>query len=210
MAEAKICGITTPEALDAALSGGARFVGFVLFEPSPRHLSFEQAQTLIGRVNGRAETVIVTVDADDALLGAIKATLGPDYLQLHGRETPLRVAQAGQLVGAKTIKAVGVARREDLTQAAAFADAADMLMFDAKPPAGGLPGGNALAFDWGLLAGQRFAGAWFLSGGLTPENVGEATATSGAGFVDVSSGVESAPGLKDPSKIAQFLAAVRA
>jgi phosphoribosylanthranilate isomerase len=208
MAEAKICGITTPEALDAALAGGARYAGFVHYPPSPRHLPFDKLEALVRRVNKRAEVVIVTVDADDETLYRINGSLRPDWVQLHGAETPQRVAQAGVIASAKTIKALGVASAEDFTQAAAFAPAADMLMFDAKPPAGaGRTGGHGAAFDWSILAGRSFPRGWFLSGGLTSENVQEAIRASGAGLVDVSSGVESAPGLKDPAKIAAFLKA---
>jgi len=133
----------------------------------------------------------------------------PDWIQLHGSESPGKTAQARQYAGRGLIKALGIARSADLAQAAAYEPVADMLLFDAKPPPGGLPGGNALAFDWAILSGQRFSRPWFLSGGLTPENVAEAITASGAALVDVSSGVEAAPGLKDPSRIAQFLAATR-
>jgi phosphoribosylanthranilate isomerase len=210
MAEVKICGITTAEALDAALDGGARFAGFVLFPKSPRHVARDRAEALISRARGRAQSVIVAVDPDDALLAWIGGALQPDWIQLHGRESPQRVAEAGGIARARTIKAIGLARADDLAQAAAYASAADMLLFDAKPPPGGLPGGNALAFDWAILAGRSFSRPWLLSGGLTPANVGEAVRTSGAAYVDVSSGVESAPGLKDPTLIAQFLAAAQA
>lgn len=210
MAGVKICGITTPEALDAAIDGGARFVGFMLFPKSVRNLPREKAEALIARARGRVETVVVTVDADDALLGWIGAALKPDWLQLHGSETTARIAEGGRLAGARTIRAFGVARTDDLAQADAYAATADMLLFDAKPPPGAPPGGNAVAFDWTILSGRRFLRPWLLAGGLTPDNVGEAIRLSGASLVDVSSGVESAPGLKDPLRIAQFLAAARA
>lgn len=210
MAEAKICGITTPEALDAAIAGGARFVGFVVYPKSPRHLSRDRLAALAERARGRVETVVVTVNADEELLAGVAAYARPDWIQLHGAESPGQTAQARQYARAGLIKALGVARAEDLAQAAAYEPAADMLLFDAKPPPGGLPGGNALAFDWGVLAGRRFARPWLLSGGLTPGNVLEAIAASGAALVDVSSGVEAAPGLKDPALVAQFLAAARA
>jgi len=210
MAEAKICGIRDAAALDAALNGGAAYVGFVVFPKSPRHVSRDQLAALTARARGRAETVVVTVDADDELLAGLAAYAQPDWIQLHGRESPGRAADAARYAQRGVIKALGIARREDFAQAAAFEAAADMLMFDAKPPEGGLPGGNALAFDWAMLAGRRFSRPWFLSGGLTAGNVREAITASGAGLVDVSSGVESAPGLKDPTRIAQFLAAARA
>ncbi|MBC7769224.1 MAG: phosphoribosylanthranilate isomerase [Phycisphaerales bacterium] len=210
MAEVKICGITTTEALDAALDGGARYVGFVVYPKSPRHVSRDKLAALAARARGRAETVVVTVDADDELLTGLAAYAAPDWIQLHGAESPGRVSNAARYARNGVIKALGVARSADLAEADAFAPVADMLLFDAKPPAGGLPGGNALAFDWGILAGRGFARPWMLSGGLTLGNVGAAISASGAALVDVSSGVETAPGLKDPLRIAQFLAAARA
>lgn len=207
MAEAKICGITDARALDAAIDGGARFVGFVVYPKSPRHLSRDKLAALAERARGRAEIVVVTVDADEELLAAVAAYARPDWIQLHGAESPGKTAQARQYARLGLIKAIGVARSEDFAQAAAYEPLADMLLFDAKPPSGGLPGGNALAFDWQILAGRRFGRPWLLSGGLTPANVAEAISASGAALVDVSSGVESAPGLKDPLKIAEFLAA---
>lgn len=209
MAGVKICGVTTNEALDAALAGGARFVGFVVYPQSPRHLSRDKLAALAARARGRAETVIVTVDAGDDLLAGVAEIARPDWIQLHGGESPGRVANAARYAGRGVIKALGVARPDDLAQVDAYAGAADMLMFDAKPPPGGLPGGNALAFDWAILARRAFARPWMLSGGLTPSNVAEAITASGAALVDVSSGVESSPGLKDPLLVAQFLAAAR-
>jgi phosphoribosylanthranilate isomerase len=209
MAEAKICGINDVRALDAAIDGGARFVGFVVYPKSPRHLSRDKLGALADRARGRAEIVVVTVDADEELLSGIAAYARPDWIQLHGSEKPGQVAQARQYARLGLIKAIGVGRSEDLAQAAALEQVAEMLMFDAKPPPGGLPGGNAMAFDWGILAGRRFSRPWLLSGGLTAGNVAEAISASGAGLVDVSSGVEASPGLKDPSKIAEFLATAR-
>ena len=209
MAQAKICGITDAAAMDAALAGGARFVGLVFFPNSPRRLNLDRAAALAAHARGRAEIVAVTVNADDALLAQIAAATAPDFVQAHGSESPARVAALRPFAGKGVIKALGVARSEDLAQAAAFEPVADMLLFDAKPPPGAPPGGNALAFDWRILANQRFSRPWLLSGGLNSENVGEAISASGAALVDVSSGVESGPGLKDPAKIAQFLAAAR-
>lgn len=209
MADVKICGIRDSAALDAALSGGARFVGFVLFEKSPRYISIEQAAPLAARARGRTDTVLVTVNASDEQLYRASGNLRPDYIQLHGSESPVRAAEVRKFAGKGVIKALGVSRREDLAQAAAYEPVVDFLLFDAKPPAGGLPGGNALAFDWPILAGTSFQRPWFLSGGLTPMNIKEAIAASGAALVDVSSGVESAPGLKDPLAIAEFLAAAK-
>lgn len=209
MADVKICGINTTDALEAAIAGGARFVGFVVYPKSPRHVSRDKLAMLSERARGRVETVVVTVDADDELLAMIQATARPDWIQLHGRETPALTAHARTYARTGVIKAIGVARSEDLAAAEAFAPAAEMLMFDAKPPPGGLPGGNAMAFDWAILAGRRFSRPWLLSGGLTPENVREAISSAGAALVDVSSGVESAPGVKDATAISRFLAAAR-
>ena len=210
MADVKICGITDARALDAAINGGARYVGFVVYPKSPRHLPRDKLSALSDGARGKAEIVVVTVDADDELLQLIKHHANPDWIQLHGREPPAMVANARQYARAGVIKALGVARREDLEAGRAYENVAEMLMFDAKPPPGGLPGGNAMALDWPILAGQRFWRPWMLSGGLTPANVQEAIAASGAAIVDVSSGVESVPGLKDPTKIAAFLAAAKA
>jgi phosphoribosylanthranilate isomerase len=209
MPDAKICGITTPEALDAAIEGGARFVGFVTYPKSPRFLTLDKLAVLARRASGRVETVLVTVAADDAHLAAAVDVARPDWIQLHGGEAPGRVAEARQFARRGVIKALGVGSSEDLIAASAYEPVADMLLFDARAPsAASQPGGNALAFDWGLLAGSRFNRPWLLAGGLTPVNVKEAIRVSGADLVDVSSGVESAPGLKDPLLIAQFLAAV--
>jgi phosphoribosylanthranilate isomerase len=210
MADVKLCGITDARALDAALNGGARYVGFVVHPKSPRHLSPDKLTALSDRARGRAEIVVVTVDADDELLSLVHHHAKPDWIQLHGREQPSMCAHARQYARSGVIKALGIARRDDLDDARTYESIAEMLMFDAKPPPGGLPGGNAAAFDWPILAGQRFSRPWMLSGGLTPANVQEAIAASGAAIVDVSSGVESGPGLKDPDKIAAFLAAARA
>jgi len=207
MADAKICGITTPEALDAAIAGGARFVGFVTYPRSPRFLRIDRLAALAERARGRVETVLVTVDADDAHLGAAVAAAQPDWIQLHGSESVKRAAEVRPFARRGLIKAVGVARREDLTTTKPFEPVVDMYLFDAQPPVGDRPGGNALAFDWGLMAGAQIGRPWLLAGGLTPGNVKEAIRVSGADLVDVSSGVESRPGLKDPHLIAQFLAA---
>lgn len=210
MAEAKICGLSDPEGVDAALAGGARYVGFVFFPKSPRNVNAEKAASLAVRARGRADIVAVTVDADDELLALIARTLRPDWVQLHGAETPARVAMARQHASKGVIRAMGVARAADLAAIDAYAEAADAFLFDAKAPAdAALPGGNGAAFDWRILAGRKFARPWFLSGGLDAGNVAEAIATSGARMVDVSSGVEQAPGVKDPLRIAAFLAAAK-
>jgi phosphoribosylanthranilate isomerase len=210
MTETKICGISEPDGVAAALKGRARYLGFVFFRKSPRNVAPGRAGAIAAPAAGRADTVAVTVDADDALLETIFAALAPDWIQLHGREDPARAAAVRRFARKGVIKAIGVAHAADLAAADQFAGAADMILFDAKAPEGAaLPGGNGAAFDWQMLAGRRFARPWFLSGGLTPENVADAVAASGAGAVDVSSGVESAPGVKDPARIAAFLDAAR-
>jgi phosphoribosylanthranilate isomerase len=210
MIDAKICGLSEPGGVAAALAGQARYVGFVFFPKSPRHVAPERAAAIATPARGRADIVAVTVDADDVLLAVIEATLAPDWIQLHGGEPPARVAAARRFARKGVIKALPIARREDFADAERYRDAADMLMFDARAPAGAhLPGGNGAAFDWRLLRGRTFARPWMLSGGLTPENLAEAVRESGAGAVDVSSGVESAPGVKDSARIARFLHASR-
>ena len=206
----KICGLTTPETLDAALAGGAAFVGAVSFPRSPRHLDLIAAAALFERARGRAKVVAVTVDADDRLLTEIALILKPDLIQLHGAETPEQAARARLLTGAGIIKALPVRTRDHLGAAAAFEPVVDWLMFDAKPPEdAALPGGVGATFDWSLLAGRSFAKPWFLAGGLSPDNLAEAVRITAAPAVDVSSGVESAPGVKDPGRIAAFLEAAR-
>jgi phosphoribosylanthranilate isomerase len=207
MADAKICGITSVEALDAAIEGGARFVGFVTYPKSPRFLNLEKLKALAERARGRIETVLVTVNADDAHLVAATDAARPDWIQLHGTESLRRAVEVRLFSRRGIIKAVGLARREDLESVKPFEEVTDMFLFDAQAPAGGQPGGNALAFDWGLMAGAQLSRPWLLAGGLTPANVKEAIGVAGADLVDVSSGVETAPGVKDPHLIAQFLAA---
>lgn len=210
MTLAKICGLTTPETLDAALAGGAAFIGAVAFPKSPRHLGPTHAATLFERARGKAKIVAVTVDADDLLLTALALILKPDLIQLHGSETPQRARQVRTLTGAGVIKALPVRTAADLAAAAEWEEAAEHLMFDAKPPEDSdLPGGVGARFDWSLLAGRRFRRPWFLAGGLTPDNVAEAVRQTGAPAVDVSSGVETAPGVKDAGLIAAFLEATR-
>jgi phosphoribosylanthranilate isomerase len=208
MIDVKICGLTGPDGLAAALKGKARFIGLVFFPKSPRHLGLQQAASLAAQARGKAEIVAVTVNADDSLLRAIASAVAPDYLQLHGAEPPARVQQARSFAAKGVIKALAIADDKDLAAAAAFEDVSDILLFDAKaPPGAALPGGNGAAFDWRLLKGRRFGKPWLLSGGLSAENLAAAISESGARAVDVSSGVERAPGVKDPDKIAAFLAA---
>jgi phosphoribosylanthranilate isomerase len=207
----KICGLSTAPTLDAALDAGADMVGFVFFDKSPRHLSLDQARALARRARGRAQIAVLTVDASDEALGAILDAVAPDYLQLHGRETPARLADLKRAFGLPTIKAIGVSAASDLAAARDYADVADRLLFDAKAPKDArLPGGNGVAFDWRLLAGLDLKRPYLLSGGLDADNVAEAIAVTGAEGVDVSSGVESAPGVKDIGKIGAFVAQARA
>jgi phosphoribosylanthranilate isomerase len=210
----KICGLKRPEPLEAALAGGAEMVGFVFFEKSPRHLELAEARHLSKQVRGRAEKVALVVNADDSRIAAIVEALAPDWLQLHGAETPERVAQIRASFGRPILKALGVAERADFLCAPDYEAVADRLLFDAKPPKGAvLPGGNGLSFDWTLLRDHaRLAEKknWMLSGGLDPENVDEAIRLTGAPGVDVSSGVEDAPGEKSATKILAFIAAARA
>ena len=207
---AKICGLTTPEAVSAALGGGASHLGFVLFDKSPRRIAAEAAARLAAPARGKARVVALLVDPDDALVLEAVRELQPDLIQLHGQESPSRAAAIRTMTGLPTIKAVGVREAADVRSALTYEDAADHLMFDAKPPKGAeRPGGHGAAFDWALLKDVRPQRPWFLAGGLDPWNVAEAVAASGAPLVDVSSGVERGPGLKDPSLIAAFLDAVR-
>jgi phosphoribosylanthranilate isomerase len=207
---AKICGLSTALTLDAALEADADMVGFVFFSKSPRHIDWATARTLGRQVQGRAKIVALSVDADDDTLKRIVEALSPDLLQLHGSETPARVTEIGELFVRPTMKAIGVATREDLAAAKAYEGVADILLIDAKPPKDAvLPGGNGRPFDWRLTQDFHAPVPWLLSGGLDPENVAAAIALSGARGVDVSSGVESAPGVKDPAKIRAFVAAAR-
>jgi phosphoribosylanthranilate isomerase len=206
---AKICGLSTPDTLDAAIKGGASHVGFVFFPPSPRHLSPDRAAQLAARVPAHVRTVGVFVDPDDALLEQAVAT-GLDVLQLH-KTSPARAVAIRRRFGHELWVAVAVKTRADLGAAARFAGAADRILYDAKTPDGAaLPGGMGVRFDWALLEGFAHPMRWALSGGLDPDNVTQAVHRTGATLVDVSSGVESAPGEKDTGKIAAFLSAVRA
>lgn len=202
----KICGLKTPDTVDAAVSAGAAYVGFVLFDASPRAVSVDEARALaIGVPPGVAKVALV-VDADNARLDEITGRVPLDMLQLHGSETPERVAEVRARTGLPVMKAVGIAEAEDVAKIDLYADAADQILVDAKPPRTSvLPGGNGLSFDWRLVSNRRWATPWMLAGGLTPDNVAEAIALTGAKQVDVSSGVESAPGAKDSALIRAFL-----
>jgi phosphoribosylanthranilate isomerase len=206
----KICGLSTAEALEVALDEGADMVGFVFFPPSPRHISFEAARLLGERVRGRAEKVALTVDADDAWFGAIVEALQPDLLQLHGKETAARVTALKQRFGLPVMKAVPIAQKDDLALAANYIVAADRILFDARAPKDATrPGGLGKTFDWRLLQNLVLGVPFMLSGGLDASNVAEALRITKAPGVDVSSGVERAPGEKDPDKIRAFVRAAR-
>jgi phosphoribosylanthranilate isomerase len=206
----KICGLSTLEALDVALDAGADMVGFVFFPPSPRHLEYDAARTLGQHVRGRARKVALTVDASDAIFDAVVASLRPDLLQLHGKEPPARVSALKQRFGLPVMKAIPVAARNDLAAVAEYSDVADYLLFDACAPQDATrPGGLGKAFDWHLLENLKVGTPFMLSGGLDAGNVGEALRIAGAVAVDVSSGVERAPGEKDPDKIRAFVRAAR-
>ncbi len=202
----KICGLSTPETLDASITYGADLVGLVFYPKSPRNVSAMLGEALASTARGRADVVALTVDASDELLGLIAKKVQPDYFQLHGTETPDRVRQITATFGIPAIKAIKVATAADVAQGAPFEDAAAWLLYDAKAPEtlkDALPGGNGLPFDWSLLAKARHG--FMLSGGLTPANVTEAIRVTGAPMVDVSSGVESAPGIKDIAAIRKFI-----
>jgi len=208
--DVKICGLSTMESVAAAVLGGAKFVGFVFFPPSPRNLTPEQAAPLVASVPTGITRVGVFVDPDDEMLERVLAKSPLDLIQLHGEETPERVTSIKKKFGRRAIKAIKIAEEADLAHAARYYAAADWLMFDARPPKNASrPGGNALAFDWQLLRARRWPLPWMLSGGLTPGNLAEAAHISGAKVFDVSSGVESAPGVKDLGKIKDFLAVAR-
>jgi phosphoribosylanthranilate isomerase len=207
----KICGLKTQAALDAALNAGADQVGFVFFPPSPRHLGLEGARVLGQQVNGRAQKVALTIDADDALLHDIVTALKPDMLQFHGKETPDRIVSVRTRFGLPVMKALPIAVRADLSPIRQYAQVADRLIFDARAPQEATrPGGLGKPFDWALLAGLDCAVPFMLSGGLDASNVAQALRITNAPGVDVSSGVEGQPGVKDPNKIRAFIAAARA
>ncbi len=206
----KICGLSTEETLDAALAAGADMVGLNFFPRSPRFVTPERAAELAKRAAGRAEVVVLTVDMDDAGIARIVEAVAPDWLQLHGHETPDRVAEVRKRFARPVIKALPIAGPGDVEQAAAYMAAADQLLLDAKPPKDATrPGGNGAPFDWTLLSGFDPDIPWMLSGGLAPGNVAEAVAVTGAPGVDVSSGVESAPGRKEANLIRAFIANAR-
>ncbi len=206
----KICGMTGPDAVDAAVSAGAVYGGLVFHPKSPRFVALEQARMLAERMRGRLKIVALIADMDDAGIESVIKTVRPDFLQLHGHESVQRTAEIRARFGVAVIKALPVAEASDFDVAAAYEKFADMLMFDARPPKGAeRAGGHGAAFDWKLLAGRSFTKPWFLAGGLNPDNVARAVELSGATLVDVSSGVESAPGVKDAARIADFVTAAK-
>jgi len=212
MTQVKICGLSEPETLEAALDAGADFVGFIFYAPSPRNLGLDQARLLGQQVRGRAKKVAVTVDAEDETITEIVLALAPDYLQVHGSESPGRVHQISEKFGLPVIKVVKVRAPDDVAAAAGFADIAAFIMFDAKAPedlANALPGGNGVQFDWKLLTGDERQADFILSGGLDADNVADAIAITGAPIIDISSGVESTPGTKESGLIRKFIEAVR-
>ena len=206
----KICGLKTPDALDVALESGADMVGFVFFAPSPRHLGLEAARALGERVRGRAKKVALTVDADDATLAGIVAALRPDMLQLHGAESTSRVEAVRKKFGLPVMKALPIAAKSDFEQVKKYASVADWILLDAKAPTDATrPGGLGKPFDWALLSGAIPSKGVMLSGGLNAKNVAAALKITRVPAVDVSSGVESAPGIKDPEKIREFIQTAR-
>ncbi len=210
--EVKICGVNSAEAARAAVEGGASFIGLVFYRPSPRFVTPARAAEIAEAVPAGVRRVGLFVDAEDALIGEAVGQAKLDLLQLHGAETPKRVAALKARLGVHAMKAIRIAGPEDVSVAERYLEVADWLLFDAKPPATmtkALPGGNALSFDWRLIAGHPWPLPWMLSGGLNAANLAEAVATSGAVVVDVSSGVEDRPGHKDPRRIAAFLEAAR-
>lgn len=206
----KICGLTDPADIPAAILAGASYVGFVFFPKSPRHLVLEDAAFMATAVPVGIMKVALTVDADDAMLDALTQQVPLDMLQLHGSETPERVAEVKARYGLPVMKAVGISDADDLPQLETYGRVADQLLVDAKPPKGAdRPGGNALAFDWNLIAGHRWPVPWMLAGGLTPDNAAQAVRLTGARQLDVSSGVESAEGVKDGALMRAFVEAAQ-
>lgn len=211
MTRVKICGLKTDDAMAAALAAGAEDVGLVFFPPSPRNVSMIEAVRLADMARGRSRIVALLVDADDTLIQAVTQHVRPELLQLHGSESPARVAEVKRYFGIPIMKAIKVSTVADAAEALNYRNVADLILFDAKPPKGAdRPGGHGSTFDWNMLDTVRHEVDYMLSGGLTPANVVEAIRVTGAPTVDVSSGVESSPGMKDASLIRAFIQAVRA
>ncbi|MGI9374419.1 MAG: phosphoribosylanthranilate isomerase [Hyphomicrobiales bacterium] len=213
MTDVKICGLSTRTTMQAALEAGADYVGLMFYPPSPRNISIEEAVPLADMARGKAKIVAVTVDADDALVGAIAKHVRPDYIQCHGSEGPERIAEIAALSGCKTIKALKIRGAEDLVDAGDYAQTAALLLYDAKVPEGfknPLPGGNGVQFDWRLLGGQKNTNPFMLGGGIDITNVADAIAIAHPAIIDVSSGVETSPGHKDEVLIGEFVARAKA
>lgn len=208
----KVCGLSDPAHVRTAVEAGADYVGFVFYEPSPRNVSTRVAQGLATLARGRSKIVALVVDAEDALIDQINAEVKPDFFQAHGSETVDRIAEIHARTGVPVIKVIKVLDAADIAAASAFADVAAMVLFDTKAPdtlANALPGGNGISFDWNLLSSGGLRDSFMLSGGLDADNVADAIAVTGAPAVDVSSGVETAPGVKDAAAIVKFIEAVR-
>ena len=211
-ADVKICGLSTPETVTAALDAGADLIGFVFYPKSPRHVSPEMAKNLAQIARGRATIVALIVDAEDSLIDEIAREVDPDFFQAHGHETPERVTEICTRTGRQVIKAIKIKTQADVAQAKAYEHSAALILYDAKAPETlkhALPGGNGIAFDWTLIGSGKTALAFILSGGLNPANVAEAIKVTGASIVDVSSGVEKSPGIKDIDLIRDFIAAAK-
>lgn len=209
--DVKICGISTPDVMRETVDAGADYVGLVFFPKSPRNVSVSDAIALAGIASGRSEVVALAVDPDDQLVATLATEVGPDIIQLHGQETPERVAEIAAASGLRVMKAIPVAAAQDAERARAYSDVADVILFDAKSPAGAdLPGGNGDTFNWAAIDDVKDDVTYMLSGGLTPANVAEAIAITGCSAVDVSSGVERAPGEKDIALIRSFIQAAKA
>ncbi|MEO9877310.1 MAG: phosphoribosylanthranilate isomerase [Anderseniella sp.] len=208
----KVCGLSDPTHVRTAVEAGADYVGFMFYEPSPRNVSTQVAQGLATLARGRSKIVAIVVDADDVLIDRINAEVKPDFFQAHGSETPDRIGEIHIRTGVPVIKAIKVSDATDIEAAGAYTDVAAMVLFDAKAPdtlANALPGGNGISFDWNLLPGGGLRNGFMLSGGLEADNVADAISVTGAPAVDVSSGVETAPGVKDDAAIVKFIEAVR-
>ncbi|MGI9482702.1 MAG: phosphoribosylanthranilate isomerase [Hyphomicrobiales bacterium] len=212
MVKVKICGLSTEETLSAALEAGADYVGLVFYQPSPRHLTIEQARPLAEQARGKAKIVALTVDPDNELIDAIATVIKPDYIQCHGSESPERVSEISTRTGIAVIKAIKVRDEKDVESAAPYEGIASMLLFDAKVPEGfanPLPGGNGVRFDWSLLDARKGASGFMLSGGIDMENVAQAIDIAKPAIIDVSSGVESAPGVKDAGLVREFVERIK-
>lgn len=206
--EVKICGLSTPETMSAAVEAGAEFVGAVFYPPSPRSVTPEQAAALLNPVGDRAVKVGLFVDADDSLIAGILRTVPLDLLQLHGSESVERVAAIRKTFGLQVMKVIKIRGADDVARVDDYLEVSDRILFDAAPPAdreNALPGGNAVSFDWSYLKGRSYPKPWMLAGGLTVENLAQAVELSGAAALDVSSGVEDRPGVKNPDKIRAFV-----